>query len=168
LIETDAQLQPGDSGGPMVDADGQVVGMDTAAGSSFTFESSVNRGYAIPIDHALALAGKIQAGKRSATVHIGPTAFMGVSVQDDDNSFYYQTGNGVIVAQIVPGSPVARAGLNPGDLLTTFDGKSVSSSTRLTSLVATKAPGDSVRIRWVDQDGLAHVATLRLASGPPQ
>lgn len=168
LIETDAQLQPGDSGGPMVDADGHVIGMDTAAGSSFTLETSVNRGYAIPIDHALGLAQKIRAGKRSAAVHIGPTAFMGVSVRDDDNAFYYQGGSGVIVAQIVPGSPVERAGLNAGDLLTTFDGKNVSSSTRLTSLVATKAPGDAVRIRWVDQDGQTHVATLRLASGPPQ
>jgi S1-C subfamily serine protease len=127
----------------------------------------VNRGYAIPIDHAIGLAQKIQAGKRSETVHIGATAFMGVSVQDQDNPFY-TGGSGVIVAQIVPGSPVARAGLNAGDRLTTFDGKSVSSSTRLTSLVATKAPGDAVRIRWVDQFGQAHVATLRLASGPPQ
>jgi S1-C subfamily serine protease len=168
LIETDAELRPGDSGGPMVDADGQVIGMDTAAGSSFTLETSVNRGYAIPIDHALGLAQKIQAGKGSATVHIGATAFMGVRVQDDDNSIFNQGGSGVIVAQIVPGSPVARVGINPGDLLTKFDGKSVSSSTRLTSLVATKSPGDAVRIRWVDQLGQTHVATLHLASGPPQ
>jgi S1-C subfamily serine protease len=167
LIETNANLQPGDSGGPMVDANGSVIGMDTAAGSSFTFETSTSRGYAIPIDHAVGIAQKIIAGKGSTAIHIGATAFMGVSVQDGD-SFFTQGGNGVVVAQIVPGSPIAHVGINPGDLLTGFDGKVVSSSNRLTSLVATKSPGDSVKIRWVDQYGQAHVATLKLAAGPPQ
>ena len=168
LIETDAELQPGDSGGPMVDTDGRVIGMDTAAGSSFTFETSVNRGYAIPIDHALGIAQKIVAGQRSTAIHIGATAFMGISVQDGDNFFYNQSGNGVVVAQIVPGSPIAHIGISPGDLLTAFDGKAVSSSTRLTSLVATKSPGDSVKLRWVDQFGQAHAASLKLVAGPPQ
>jgi S1-C subfamily serine protease len=167
LIETNANLQPGDSGGPMVNANGEVIGMDTAAGSSFTFETSTSRGYAIPIDHAYAIAQKIIAGQGSTGIHIGATAFMGVSVQDGDN-FYNQSGNGVVVAQIVPGSPIARIGINPGDLLTKFDGKAVPSSNRLTSLVATKSPGDSVSIRWVDQYGQAHTASLKLASGPPQ
>ena len=93
---------------------------------------------------------------------------MGISVQDGDNFYYNQSGNGVVVAQIVPGSPIAHIGISPGDLLTAFDGKAVSSSTRLTSLVATKSPGDSVKLRWVDQFGQAHAASLKLAAGPPQ
>ena len=98
----------------MVDTDGRVIGMDTAAGSSFTFETSVNRGYAIPIDHALGIAQKIVAGQRSTAIHIGATAFMGISVQDGDNFCYNQSGNGVVVAQIVPGSPIAHDRHQPG------------------------------------------------------
>ena len=169
LIETDADLQPGDSGGPLVDAAGRVIGMDTAAGSTFTFDASGSRGYAIPIDHALAIVKRIVTGRGSAVLHIGATAFMGVSVQDGADGFSLGNGgNGVVVAEIVPGSPVARAGINPGDLLTTFDGEAISSSTRLTSLISTKSPGDTVRIRWIDQYGEGHAATLRLAAGPPQ
>jgi S1-C subfamily serine protease len=169
LIETDAQLQPGDSGGPLVDAGGHVIAMDTAAGNSFTFDSSANRGFAIPIDRALAIAKKIVAGQPANGIHLGATAFMGVSVRDTGNSFYFdQNGSGVIVSQILPGSPIARLGINPGDVITAFDGKTINTSTRLTSLVATKSPGDAVKIRWIDQYGQAHVATLKLASGPPQ
>jgi S1-C subfamily serine protease len=169
LIETDAALRPGDSGGPMVDAGGSVIGMDTAAGSSFTFESgSVDRGYAIPIDKATQIAAKIVAGRGSAAIHIGATAFMGVSVQDQNDAFYGRSSNGVTVVQVVPSSPVAKIGIGPGDILTRFDGKAVSTSNRLTSLVATKHPGESVQVRWVDQFGQAHVATITLATGPPQ
>ena len=74
----------------------------------------------------------------------------------------------MVVNQIVSGSPIAGSGISSGDLLTSFDGKSVSSPTRLTSLVVTKHPGDSVKIRWLDQYGTAHIATIRLGQGPPQ
>lgn len=170
LIETDADLQPGDSGGPLVDAGGNIIGMDTAAGSTFTFATSSSRGYAIPINHAKTLAAQIVAGRTSAGVHIGPTAFMGVSVSPAGNDpFYGGDGtNGVIIGQIVPGSPMAKVGLSPGDVLTVFDGKAVDTPDRLTSLVATKVPGDTVKIRWVDQFGTAHTASIKLATGPPQ
>ena len=94
---------------------------------------------------------------------------MGVSVRDTGNNFYFdQSGSGVIVSQIVSGSPMSALGINPGDVLTSFDGKAINTSTRLTTLVATKSPGDRVKIRWLDQYGQAHVATIQLASGPPQ
>jgi S1-C subfamily serine protease len=167
LIETDAALQPGDSGGPMLDSSGQVIGMDTAAGSSFTFESSGSRGYAVPIGTATKIVNQILAGSQVQGLHIGKTAFMGVSVGSSD-PYYWQATAGVVVNQVVSGSPIARIGISAGDLLTGFDGKSVSSPTRLTSLVVTKHPGDAVKIRWLDQAGTAHTATVRLAEGPPQ
>jgi S1-C subfamily serine protease len=168
LIETNAGLQPGDSGGPMVDGTGHVIGMDTAAGSSFTFESSsASRGYAVPIGKATKIVNQILAGGQVQGVHIGKTAFMGVSVGLSD-PYYWQSPSGVVVNQVVSGSPIARSGISAGDLLTSFDGKSVSSPTRLTSLVVTKHPGDSVQIRWLDQAGTAHTATVRLGEGPPQ
>ena len=72
------------------------------------------------------------------------------------------------MSQIVSGSPIAQVGISAGDLLTRFDGKAVSSPTRLTSLVVTKHPGDAVKIRWLDQYGTGHTATVRLGEGPPQ
>ncbi len=167
LIETDAALQPGDSGGPMVDSTGKVIGMDTAAGSSFSFQSSGSRGYAVPIDKATKIVSQIVAGSEAQGLHIGKTAFIGVSVGVSD-PYYWQAPAGVVVNQVVSGSPLSQTGISAGDLLTRFDGRSVTTPTRLTSLVVTKHPGDSVQIRWLDQDGTAHTATVVLAAGPPQ
>ena len=167
LIETNAPLQPGDSGGPLTDANGNVIGVDTAASSSFSFQSGVTRGFAIPINHATAVAAEIVAGHKSATVHIGKTAYMGLSVLQP-NDFFGQPSSGITVAHVVPGSPTAKAGLTTGDVLKRFDGKVVNSPTALTALVVTKYPGDTVPIRWVDAGGSSHTASLTLAAGPPQ
>jgi S1-C subfamily serine protease len=151
----------------MVDSGGHVIGMDTAAGSTFTFESSSSRGYAVPIGRATKIVSQILAGRQAPGIHVGKTAFIGVSVGSSD-PYYWQGPTGVVVNQIVSGSPIAGIGISAGDVLTTFDGKSVSSPTRLTSLVVTKHPGDTVKLRWLDQYGTAHTATIRLGQGPPQ
>jgi S1-C subfamily serine protease len=82
LIETNADIQPGDSGGALVDAYGQVIGMNTAASSGTQFQSesgqSAVQAYAIPIDNAETIADQIEAGQGSSTVHIGATAFLGI------------------------------------------------------------------------------------------
>ena len=80
LIGHNAPIRPGDSGGPLVNAAGQVIGIDTAASSNFRFSDGQTQAYAIPIDTALAIAGQIEAGQGSATVHIGKTGFLGVAV----------------------------------------------------------------------------------------
>ncbi len=168
LIETNAGLQPGDSGGPLLNSSGRIIGMDTAASSSFTFQPGSNGGYAIPINRARALAKQITAGRSSATVHIGATAFLGVDVQA---SGYYQGGKlraGALVVGIVPGSPAERAGLVDGDVLITLGGHQIASAAALTGLVLRNPPGTKVKVGWVDQAGNASTATLTLASGPPQ
>jgi S1-C subfamily serine protease len=167
LIETNAALEPGDSGGPIVDSSGHVVGIDTAASNSFQFSGGSGRGYAIPITRATSIASQIVAGHASATVHVGKTAFMGLSLQPP-SQFFGQSGSGLTIADVVPGSPVAKAGLEAGDVITAFGGKSVSSRNELTALVTTKAPGDTVTIRWTDGFGQVHSATITLSSGPPQ
>ena len=84
LIETNADIQPGDSGGALVNTSGQVLGVDTAASAGFSFQyngqSSGNQGFAIPINTALSIARAIEAGNASSTVHIGETAFLGVEI----------------------------------------------------------------------------------------
>ena len=90
LIETNANIQPGDSGGALVNTSGQVLGMDTAASAGFSFQSndqsSGTQGYAIPINTALNIARAIEAGSSSTTVHIGETAFLGVEISPSGNS----------------------------------------------------------------------------------
>jgi S1-C subfamily serine protease len=95
LIETNANIQPGDSGGALVNSSGQVLGMDTAASQGFTFQyngqSQGNQGFAIPINSALSIARAIEAGKGSSTIHIGTTAFLGVEISPSGSSS--NTGN---------------------------------------------------------------------------
>ena len=85
LIETNADIQPGDSGGSLVNSYGQVIGMDTAASSGTQLQSqsgqAPEQAYAIPINEALSIAKQIEAGSASAVVHLGATAFLGVETQ---------------------------------------------------------------------------------------
>lgn len=165
LIQIDAELQPGDSGGPLLDRNGRVIGIDSAASVGYSFQATGNEGYAIPINRALTLARQIRAGRASATVHVGPTAFLGVSAQSAGSG---SVSGGVLVVQVVTGGPVDRAGIEPGDVITAVAGRSISSASELSSLVLGKKPGDTLRITWVDQYGNETTAPVRLSGGPPQ
>jgi len=164
LIRTDANLQPGDSGGPLLDASGRVIGMDAAASFGSRPRSGVNEGYAIPIDRALRVARQIEAGHGSATVHVGPTAFLGLLVEPGGEADVA----GAVVAQVVPGGPAARAGVGPGDVVTRVDGHAVSTTAAIVKLLQRKHPGDTVTLSWIDQTGSRTTARARLVSGPPQ
>jgi S1-C subfamily serine protease len=85
LIETNAKIQSGDSGGSLVNTSAQVIGIDTAGATGYTFQNSSGQGYAIPINEATDLAKQIEAGKGSSTVHVGPTAFLGVMIQSSSS-----------------------------------------------------------------------------------
>ena len=169
LIQINAPLRPGDSGGPLLDSAHRVIGMDTAASASFTFQSGgSSQGYAIPIDRALALAKQIVSGRASTHVHVGGTAFLGVQLQ---SSGYYRGTRysaGQMIEYVVPGSPVARAGLVAGDVITNVDGHAVDSPTALIALLLQKHPGETATLTWLDQLGGTHTGTVTLASGPPQ
>ena len=95
LIETNADIQPGDSGGALVNSYGQVIGMDTAASSGAQVQSDSGQAtvqaYAIPIDNAETIAHQIVAGQGSSTVHIGATAFLGI---ESDGSSSSGSGSG--------------------------------------------------------------------------
>src|SRR5450631_2079957 len=90
LIQTNANIQPGDSGGSLVNTSGQVIGIDTAASAGFSFQGSNqgsgNQGYAIPIVEATAIAARIELSQASSTIHIGATAFLGVQITATSNS----------------------------------------------------------------------------------
>jgi S1-C subfamily serine protease len=177
LLETDANIEPGDSGGPLVNTAGQVVGMDTA-GSDSSSAQSATQAYAIPVNRAISLAEQMEAGDRSATVHIGTTAMLGVEVdstaqngQGGGFGFGHQSGSdvsGVTIANVVSGSPADDAGLAEGDVITAVGGTSVASPDALSAALAGYHPGSSVQIQWVDQSGQQDSATVTLTAGPPQ
>ena len=152
LIQVDANIRPGDSGGPTVNSANQVIGMNTAA--SQNYHLGRGQGFAIPINEAMAIAGQIRSGASSPTVHIGPTAFLGVGVND--------APGGAVVRQVIPGGPAAGAGINPGDVITAINGQPVNSATALTNILDQHHPGDGVDV------GLGGRNTnVTLAGGPP-
>jgi S1-C subfamily serine protease len=164
MIETNADVQPGDSGGPLMNTAGQVVGMDTAASAGNGFEqAATSDGYAIPINRAMSIALQIMRGEASATIHVGETAFLGVEV--GENSY---GGSGAVITSVVPGSPAAAAGLAPGDLITSVGGQAISSPAGLTTIIMTQKPGAPISATYLDQAGTTQTANLALASGPPR
>jgi S1-C subfamily serine protease len=180
LIETNANIQSGDSGGSLVNGSGQVIGVDTAASQGFSFggqSQGGGQGYAIPIDQAISTAKQIEAGKSSATVHVGPTAFLGVLVSTGNSNGGGQgqgglggqggsSSSGATVSGVVANGAAANAGLAQGDVITSFDGQSVDSPTSLSHLLLPHHPGDKVPMTWTDTSGQSHTATVTLGSGP--
>ena len=168
LIETNCTLQPGQSGGPLVDAAGKVIGMNTAASSNYAFMSGGSKAFAIPINTATSIAKQIETGHFSGNVHRGATAFLGVQVT---SSGYFKDGGyfaGALVVGIVPASPAQKQGLGSGDVITVFNGRSITSAAALTNVLLTASPGMKVSLSWVDKFGATHRASITLASGPPQ
>lgn len=164
LIETTAPLEPGDSGGPML-LGGRVVGIDAVASSSF-YSDDRGQGYAIPINRALGISRQIRAGRTSSTVHVGPTAFLGVSLARTDP--YGEVVYGAFVDGVAARSPADRAGITVSDVIVTFGGSRVTSATSLKRLVLRERPGRTVRVAWIDPATGRTSATVRLAAGPPQ
>lgn len=160
MIETNAAVQPGDSGGPLLNAAGQVVGMDTAASAA---NAAGGTGYAIPIDRATSIAGQIVRGEASGAVHVGATAFLGVEVVENGGG-----GAGAVVTSVVPGSPADAAGLVPGDLITAVGDHVVSSPSGLTDIVTAQPPGRAVSATYIDGEGTTRTANVALGSGPPR
>jgi len=188
LIQTNAAIQAGDSGGPLVNSHGQVIGIDTAASTNYQFGGSGNggfggnglggdgsagssgsaggsmtQGFAIPINTALSIASQIEAGHASSTVHIGATAFIGLSIAPQQSGYY----QGVLLAGTATGTPAAKAGLGRGDVVTALNGRSVTTGTQIQQILIGLHPGDKVSIAWTDTStGQSHTATLTLTAGP--
>lgn len=165
LVETSAELEPGDSGGPLFNAAHKVIGMNTAASVGYVFRGSRDAdGYAIPVNTVITIAKQIEAGKGSATVHVGATAFLGVSVASDDI-----VGSGAVIAGVVEGGAASAAGLAPGDIITSVDGHPVSSSATLRSVLLLEKPGARVSVTYLDvTTGASRSVFVKLGSGPPQ
>jgi len=161
LVETSANVVSGDSGGPLLNAAGQVVAMDTMGSSGLRVQSETAVGFAIPINSAVDIANEIRSGRGAIGVHIGPSALLGVGIVAD------APVPGALVASVFAGTPAARVGLRAGDIIVSIGGLAVESTEALKTSMARYGPGAEVVIRWVDPAGALHSATARLVPGPP-
>jgi S1-C subfamily serine protease len=168
LIQTNASLEPGDSGGPMYDADGEVIGISTAADAGRGFRDSSRESYAVAIDTAETIAEQISAGQGSSTIQIGIRGFLGVQIQGSLSSGGGGGGGGggAVVADVLDDTPAADAGLRSGDVITAIAGQTVESDDGLSAALHGHHPGDKVEVTWTDRAGADQQATVTLASGP--
>nr|WP_255604779.1 trypsin-like peptidase domain-containing protein [Mycolicibacterium xanthum] len=160
LIEFAAPVRAGDSGGPLVNGAGQVVGITTAASVNFRMGPG-GKGFAIPINDVMGVAGQIQAGVPSDTVHIGPPVLLGVGVRTTTRD-----ESGVLIQDVMVGGPADLAGLVAGDVLLVLDGVSLDSTDRLTSVLDRHYPGDVLDMTWIDVGGQTRTGKAVLTPTP--
>lgn len=154
LIQLDAYVVPGDSGGAVLDSDGEVVGMNVAASSS-TREVT---GYAIAISTVASVVAQIESGDTGGDIELGYDGYLGVGLSP--------TASTPLVTQVMDGTAAEEAGLAAGDTITGVDGSAVGSGDELRDAIATRSPGDRVQIAWTTRGGEKRSATVTLGEGP--
>jgi serine protease Do len=157
FIQTDAAINPGNSGGPLVDLDGRVVGINTAIASRTGGNMGV--GFAIPINMAKTVMHSL-----IGTGHV-TRGWLGIAIQALDpglsKSFKYESTKGALVAQVENGSPADKAGIQQGDIITSFEGKPVANPSELRNQVADTAPGTKADLK-VFRNGTEKQLTVRI------
>jgi len=170
LVQTDASLNPGNSGGPLIDASGQVVGINTAIESPI--EGSVGIGFAIPIDRFKRLAPQLLSGQKI------DQPWLGIEGLDLDagleQTYGLPVNQGVLVVAVTKNGPAANAGLRPdsggtnnpkgdGDIIIGINGKPITNVSDLTADIANKAIGSKVQMNII-RNGKKMTLTVTLGS----
>ena len=162
-IQTDASINPGNSGGPLLNLQGEVVGVNSAIFSRSG--GNVGIGFAIPIDLAKSIVEQL---KEKGSVTRG---WLGVMIQSVTpelaKSFDLPEAKGALVAEVTPDSPAAQAGLERGDIITSFKGAEIADSRDLPSLVAQTPVGDPSAVK-VLRGGKEQTFTVTLGKLPDQ
>ena len=153
LIQVQADVQPGDSGGALVDSDGEVIGMTTAASSNgFRFqEETAGVGFAIRIDKALSIVKLIRNGEEVDGVHVGSRGLLGVSLQSElslapGGRSTPSTGDGAEVIDVTEDGPAADAGIETGDIIISLGDATITSSSDLSTEMDRYHAGDKVEV----------------------
>ncbi len=149
VIQTDAAINSGNSGGPLLDSRGRVIGINTQIQSETG--GNVGIGYAVPIDTVKEVVDQLRRGGQ--VEH----AWLGVSIQDADE--------GALVSGVVAGSPADEAGLEEGDVVIEVDGVAIDAADDLSALVADKQPGDTVDVK-ITRDGDERTIQIELGERP--
>jgi putative serine protease PepD len=148
-IQTDAAINHGNSGGPLLDLKGHVIGVNSQIESDSGGSDGV--GFAIPSNTVRSIANQLIA---SGNVQ---HAYLGVAVT--------AANGGVRIAQVRSGTPAQRAGLRVGDLVKAVDGKTVTATSQLQGAIDARQPGDTVKIRFT-RNGTSHTVQVKLATRP--
>ena len=148
LIQTDAAISPGNSGGALVNRDGRIIGINVAYLPANT--GAVNIGFAIPSDTAVSVANQLIATGKVSTPYLGvETADLS---QQDAGRFDHAANSGAIVADVVSGSAADNAGVRVQDIVTALNGAKIESSGDLFGALRDYKPGDNVKLTVVRND----------------
>lgn len=166
LLQTSAPINPGNSGGPLIDMDGYVIGMNQSTVKS-AYAQGI--GFAIPSNTVRNVVASLQ---RNPGAHQGTdTGFLGIYMAEltpgIKNQIGYNGNNGVAVQQVFSGSPADQAGIQPGDVILEADGKQYDSIKDLHNYIASKKPGDSIRLNVWSQ-GMKKFVAIKLGETPAE
>jgi S1-C subfamily serine protease len=170
MIQTDATIYPGDSGGPLLNSSGQVVGMITAGQVQGFRATASNINYAVASDTILNIVNQIRSRTANPAIIYGQVGYIGVMAQTLDAATAAQLGlnvaSGALVRTVVGGSPADGAGITRNSVITSVGGAQVTTIDNLGTAIRAHKPGERVSVSWVDQSG-PHTATLTLGGVNP-
>ncbi|GIG36046.1 S1C family serine protease [Cellulomonas pakistanensis] len=155
-IQIDAAVNPGNSGGPLFDAQGRVIGITSSIATTSSESGSIGLGFAIPVNLADMIAGQLI--EDGTAEH----AFLGVGLVDNTATADGVTRAGAQVQSVTSGSPAADAGVREGDVIVAIDGRAVAGAESLTGYVRAYASGDEVTLTLV-RDGASQDVDVTLA-----
>ena len=161
MIQTDAAINPGNSGGPLLNLRGEVIGMNTAIITNSQSEGNIGIGFAVPSNTVRDLLPQLRSGKITR-------GRIGVSVipvpREAFEDFGLKDRKGALVAQVPANSPAGKAGMEPGDVITEYNGRPVQSRDDLVKMVIATKPGTSVPLKVLrnKQEKTLHVTVEEL------
>ncbi len=168
-IQIQANIEPGDSGGAVVDSAGKIIAMTTAgsttSGPGVAPQSAQTTGFAIPINTAVAIANQIRSGSSSGSVVVGSSGpLIGVEVENTGGSAF---SPGAVIVGVQSGSPAATAGLQAGDVIVSINGAPISTVGDLSSALRSERPGQTIQVGWTDAAGGQHTSSDHARGRPP-
>jgi S1-C subfamily serine protease len=153
MVAVEIPTHPVDNSGAILDKNGDVVALITAPppGDRFRQQTNAIDAYAIPINTVVAIADHIEAGRSGGTIHVGPNATLGVSIN-----------NGGAVVQVDPAGPAAHAGITRRAIIVAVNYKKIATQADITSALIPFNVGDSVHVDWAGTDGVFHSSVVKL------
>lgn len=169
LIQTDAAINSGNSGGALLNMNGELIGINEAKSSSTSSGASVdNVGFAIPIDKAQSSLQEMMNQETREKVDEDQASYLGIQGSDvsAEVSELYGVPSGVVVEEVVENGPAAEAGIQKGDIITEFDGRTISSMEQLQQTLEYYAAGEEVDVTVQRSDnGAYQEQTLTITLG---
>ena len=155
LIQTDAAISSGNSGGPLINLRGEVVGVNTAVANGGFNSSANNIGFAIGVAEVIRVAEILRATKEGV---IRQQGFLGISLGSRTDG-----GSGAVIGEVTAGSPAATAGLKVGDIVLEINDQPITGDTSLVAIIRDSAPGEEIKI-IVERDGVMRTLTATLTA----